>query len=400
MPDIITRTLLESKGIPTRDIVAAIWGRKLSGGYEPAEATGTLPLTFRSDGTALLDYRIYGSTVDGEGVGVQTENLFDPNAAEEDGDKIISDFMPLDPSGQYITIAFDIEPRTFYNYEITYYDSTKTAISFVGGMGEAYKTREAVKLNWQSEAPNAAYVKVTLPKDLFNVLIQNGSTSGAYIPYGYKFSMVSRSENLFDVELEQGGWSGTNGKAVYKSGSADTQFYPKRVGSTLVIPIGNPEKTYTVSVFPSDLWITCKIVNASGIQTSDTGWHTGNAQIGPGAYYGICVTIRNANNTALNVNDVLGVTITESSTAPGSYIPYRRTDTPIYIGNTQLMQDEYVSYSEQKIYREVGGTLTPTDPPVPLPELPTFSDTDTVLDYEETPAPEEVWVKYLVKKGD
>lgn len=74
------------------------------------------------------------------------------------------------------------------------------------------------------------------------------------------------------------------------------------------------------------------------------------------------------------------------------------TTVPVYIGDTQLMQDEYVRYSEQKIYKKVNGTLTPQDPPVPLPELPTFSDTDTVLDYEETPAPEEVWVKY--KKGD
>lgn len=71
--------------------------------------------------------------------------------------------------------------------------------------------------------------------------------------------------------------------------------------------------------------------------------------------------------------------------------------TPIYIGDEPLYEDEYVDYGEQKVYKYVDGVLTPTDPPVPLPALPTFDDADTVFDYDETPAPSSVEIKY--KKG-
>lgn len=69
------------------------------------------------------------------------------------------------------------------------------------------------------------------------------------------------------------------------------------------------------------------------------------------------------------------------------------TPTPVYIGENQLDAGEYVSYEEQKIYRDVGGTLTPTDPPVPLPEIPTIKG-ETVIDYDGTPKPSQMYIKY------
>ena len=71
----------------------------------------------------------------------------------------------------------------------------------------------------------------------------------------------------------------------------------------------------------------------------------------------------------------------------------RAATTPVYIGENQLGEDEYVSFSEQKIYREVSGTLTPTDPPVPLPDIPTIEG-ETVIDYDGTPKPSQMYVKY------
>lgn len=103
------------------------------------------------------------------------------------------------------------------------------------------------------------------------------------------------------------------------------------------------------------------------------------------------------------------VSVTESSTASASYIPYgyklpmvvtngtATTTTPIYIGENQLGTGEYVSYSDGKIYRMVGGTLTPTDPPAPIPAMPTIEG-ETIIDYNpsETPAvePEKIYTKY------
>lgn len=604
MPDIITRALLESKGIPTRDIVAAIWGRKLSGGgYEPTEATGTLPLTFRSDGTALIDYRIYGNTVDMpvnlwtatgsqyqidlktplkagraytlttfkegiadradtmymldsnnsritygvcehsdgsriyvtltpnkdvwrvtvnntltdalrmltegdtppdeyispettevQSVGVRTENLFDPNAAEISGSSMVSDYLPLDPSGQYLTIAFDIPLRASYSYKIDYYDSTKTAIAFEGGMGEAYETRETAKHNWQSVAPNAAYAKVTLSKDLTNVLIQNGSTDGAYIPYGYKLPMVSRNDLMGGLPI----------KLLYYADG--TTIMGQGVELTNV-----PAGAYTIhskhtstgrfhDIIYIDQWVGTTRTRVVQSPTREAHTFTLSSAVDR---LDIHTVYRPAEGLMESWNDVGYEYV---------YLTTESTDTPIYIGNTQLMKDEYVSYGEQAIYKrnennkynadawkdiaekypyvtitfgiwnttasaatmstdfvktddvpylfflrsgwhgrddppsgsdavyaghpvtvdvtdgyytfntvvrgEEGGTvyepwkyhtvvvegstpqpyLTPTTPPVPLPQLPTFSDADTVLDYEETPAPEEVWVKY--QKGD
>ena len=90
-----------------------------------------------------------------------------------------------------------------------------------------------------------------------------------------------------------------------------------------------------------------------------------------------------------------------------SYIPYgyavpmsvsdgtTSTTTPIYIGNDPLGEDEYVDYGSGKIYRMSGGVLTPTDPPVPLPELPTVDGT-TIIDFagQSAAVPERVEMKY------
>lgn len=83
-----------------------------------------------------------------------------------------------------------------------------------------------------------------------------------------------------------------------------------------------------------------------------------------------------------------------SRTAPEKYQPYSNTTTPIYIGDDPLDKDEYVDYQAQKVYRMIDGTLTPTDPPVPLPALPTCEGT-TVIDYVgQSVAPEKVLLKY------
>lgn len=71
-------------------------------------------------------------------------------------------------------------------------------------------------------------------------------------------------------------------------------------------------------------------------------------------------------------------------------------ESPVYIGDTPLEEDEYVSFSDQKIYKDVSGTLIPTDPPVPLPEIPTIKG-ETVIDYDGEPKPSQMYIKYKGK---
>ena len=112
------------------------------------------------------------------------------------------------------------------------------------------------------------------------------------------------------------------------------------------------------------------------------------------------------NETPLYATDYM---FYEGSTAPTSYIPYgyklpmvSRTEnsliaTPIYIGSDPLAEDEYVDFGEQKIYRMVNGTLTPTDPPVPIPALPTIKG-ETVIDYDGAPKPSQMYIKYKKRR--
>lgn len=78
------------------------------------------------------------------------------------------------------------------------------------------------------------------------------------------------------------------------------------------------------------------------------------------------------------------IMLVKGSTVPATYIPYgyklpmtmksgeESTTTPIYIGDSKLMAEEYVDYESRKVYRDIDGVLTPTDPPVALPELSTY----------------------------
>lgn len=74
------------------------------------------------------------------------------------------------------------------------------------------------------------------------------------------------------------------------------------------------------------------------------------------------------------------------STAPTSYIPYGyklpltsgNTPVDIYIGDDTISAEEYVDSGTGKIYRMVSGTLTPTDPPVPFPQIPTSAGSTTI----------------------
>lgn len=79
------------------------------------------------------------------------------------------------------------------------------------------------------------------------------------------------------------------------------------------------------------------------------------------------------------------IMLTEGSTAlpyePYGYkLPLLSGSTPvdIYIGDDTLSTEEYVDSGTGKIYRMVGGVLTPVDPPVPFPQIPTTANSTTI----------------------
>lgn len=282
--------LLAISNIPVDAPIAEIWGRGLQGGYKIIEYTGVLPITISANGEVLLDYRIYGNTVQNgtptpenpimpSGCGVQTENLWDKDVPKyvytNDYKKYNPDNAIALKAGTYTLSSDGMLPI------IQAFSEDHTQLN----VGDMITYMSNYYLMWDGRAigPTAAIIRETIitllvdciltfcvSSNLGTYLMLNlGSTALPYEPYGYKLPMT----------------------------------------------VSDGDKLHCI---------------------------------------------------------------------------------PVYIGENQLDAGEYVSFSEQKIYRDVGGTLTPTDPPVPLPEIPTIKG-ETVMDYDGDPKPSQMYVKYKGK---
>lgn len=69
-------------------------------------------------------------------------------------------------------------------------------------------------------------------------------------------------------------------------------------------------------------------------------------------------------------------------------------DVDIYLGDDTLSTDEYVDSGTGKVYRMVDGVLTPIDPPMPFPQIPTTANSTTISWAGSGLAPSEVEFEY------
>jgi hypothetical protein len=383
-----------------RLMAAKILGK--GGAGKIKELEGVPPLTFTANGQPLLDYRIYGNTVQTGtptsenpimpiGCGERTVNLFDkntitPNTFFRDNGEFgsspyfsTSDFIPVE-NGDYLIYKARSGYTGPYN---CIYDENK---NFVRSIISSVSKQSIITIG-----DNEKYIRISINSsdDVLNrlnecMVVKDDTAPTSYIPYGYKLPMVSRSENLFDGSYLSYGIIASTGEIMGISGRF--AFY---------IPV-EPNTAYTIS----------------RIKGTSTYFYYGFTDAVPTAGV-ICaqfgdLKVDTTTNTLANKNHKYlmfffgagkseNVMLTEGSTAPTSYVPYYHNEENIYIGSDPLAEDEYVDFGEQKIYRMVNGTLTPTDPPVPIPALPTI-DGETIIDYNpsETPAvePEKMYVKY------
>lgn len=257
--------------------------------YESSvEYTGSLPITIRANGDALLDYRIYGAS---GGVGEPAENG--------------------EPAGYKL-------PMTVYKQEFM----------VTGDMLD--------QSNW-TLSPHFDYAP-------------------SYFIYFDISDFISKSE--CDVK-------------IYKN---FTQNY-------------TPQQL--VVALTDDIYMTVdtnfRILNNNGVILNKKfdflSWTKIYLCIGYGYGY------KNEGDKQLKINELFENW--KILIAPTS----QTRESTVYIGENQLAENEYVSFSDQKIYKDVSGTLTPTDPPVPLPDIPTIDGT-TIIDYDGDPKPSQMYVKY------
>lgn len=224
----------------------------------------------------------------------------------------------------------------------------------------------------------------------------NGSILADYRIYGVSGGVGDRTENLLDES--------TFVKGFYQTYGNEIRIDPVSENSPIYRSFRQSfaPGTYTIS-FGNNVYLARAIVD--GVMSENVGAnissYTVTTQTGD---IGFSMRRAASSSTPWNNNPTM---LTEGSTAPAKYVPYgyevdmgvsgggTSTTTQIYIGSDPLGEDEYVSFEEQKIYRMRDGTLTPTDPPVPLPELPTVDGTN-IVDYvgQSAAVPNKFVAKY------
>jgi hypothetical protein len=206
-----------------------------------------------------------------------------------------------------------------------------------------------------------------------------------YKVWGNTGGVGAETENLFDAATAYGNMYDSATGTLVGAASSLTAMRNKFDSSMVGVPI-------TISIHADDVpvtrvYIRCTIggtnVDSNSIANGKTGIMT------------VTVTPTSVNDdwritfgTGAGDITLSDIMLNSGSTAlpyePYGYkLPILSNDTTtadIYIGDTQLAKDEYVDSETGKIYRYVDGTLTPTDPPTPFPQIPTFAG-ETIVDY-------------------
>ena len=237
----------------------------------------------------------------------------------------------------------------------------------------------------------------------------NGDDMRQYQVWGNVGGVGDKTANYFDYSNYVYGYyissSGAETEAVRDPTYESTWLNHSDYISVL------PDESYTISAHHQNM-NTSQVVaiawygeNKTFILRSSTTISIKNA----GSYSFTAAAPQNAEFAIFNffTDDVQGVMFVPGATPPETFAPFgyevdmstsdgtNTTITPIYIGDTALQKDEYVDYQAQKVYRMIDGTLTPTNPPVPLPALPTCEGM-TIVDYagQSQAVPEKVYFEY------
>lgn len=362
--------------------------------------TGTLPLSFKSKGEALTDYKLHGTA---EGAGTIGNNLFigiirdcwvNFNGEivsrenycvlyaliEEGKTYCFSALMGAIPTpngyflskpkiGDMRSASVDLQYDEMSGYEACHFTSTITgyvAFSQIS-VGDDYAVRGMVMTEGSTPAP------------------YDFNTDDP--PYGYKLPMTMESGedtgNLINPnEAEQGEGYMPNTILTKEGTLSSPSFYV-----TEFIPI-KPNTTYWLftNLFRTSKNLAIKFYQDFSTYLSWIGRKGHNSVVDyEQANCDVFTTSSEAHYLRLSVDkESTQNMLIEADAFPPEYIPYRYSAvTPIYIGDSKLMGAEYVDYESGKIYRLIDGVLTPTDPPVDLPELSAYQGENTLSCSEE-----------------
>jgi hypothetical protein len=207
-----------SKGIPVSDPMARLWGYQYQQKHGVSEISGVPPLHFTSRGEQLLDYRIYGNTVqDGtpapenpaevQGVGEQTENLFDKDVAV-----VYNAYITRGGKWYYAndsrSVRIQVKPNTQYTLSTegryTIFRILEMQSDVVPTEQDGFPQMQSILIVYgenQSHytfetSENAKYIVFQSNLSVVNnwlnelMLVEGNSIRSDYIPYGYKIPVT------------------------------------------------------------------------------------------------------------------------------------------------------------------------------------------------------------------
>ena len=361
---------------------------KMNGGRDRLhELSGIPPLSFTAKGKPLTAWSITGNTVQNgtptpenpvevQSVGDRTGNLFDGlligglftsadfnTSGNKDVYKSIKVFLP---AGTY-TFSFDKNVNIVRliidgNYsQPVYTDASSYTITST--------TNGYVGISFRDTTSSSTVWDVTTP-----IMLNEGSTSLPYEPYGYKIPVVTRGKNL------AGNYTVSSGYYYDDSGTptaSDARFIRLTINvePNTIYTISSNLKFYSIWEFNNNTKISRRVGGNSNKYTIKTTKECNSLRIS------MSNTSGEADTSAFE-----WIQLEKGSTAT-PYEPYQEPiTTPIYLP-TPLYSGEVIR-SDGTITRSDGTTETFT-----APQIPTINGT-TVIDVDTAVKPESMTIKY------
>ena len=387
----MNEVLKASKGLYVDDSFAMLWGKQL-GDWKIAELTGTLPMTFRSNGTALINYRIFGVA---EGAGLQTENLVFTylDGASIGGNGIVDRNNIYDLAVAPVTEGADYSVLRNYKYSGNCVYGFFTKQPTVGSTTYDNNRSISPSVSFSFTAPITGFVAIWSHKEINRrqTTVVKGSTApSSYIPYGYKLPLTltsgaeSKDTDIYigDSKLGAEEYVDYEEQKVYKRTENLAPFIDEW-GNGYVSKIGDissasedAQERYSphIAVEPNETYQWSYQTGSfpkSSIKSAWTGigWYSDDGFISRAAGE-VNITLKivapaNAKYAILSFRSFgenYNTVFIKSATPPETYIPY----------------------------------IQPTDPLLPFPELEAYKGTNT-LDSTETLG--EVTIKGKIKEA-
>ena len=352
------------------------------------------PLLFKGkEQSELLNYRIYGDTVDGESVGGRTANLIQgsiKNANIGNNGKINTSneyFLVYAPvvTGESYTISNNNGTNVYAFYNAV--PSAETATSYDSSR-QIFSTSTITFVS-----PITGYIAVRLANTAQDIMINPGSTALPYEPYGYKVPVKVEGKNLFNNIWEQGNIRADNGQKEASNMMICSDYFPVEY-----------DKTYSISRTISEGYNNVRGYDASKnyIGGGTTVCSVTNPFANADTKKGI-IKITNSlvafvkfNHYSNNLNMKYMIVEGDYTNTPiPPYEPYREpVITNLYLPEPIKMvgdEAEYIDYAEQKQHFADGTSVDVT-----LPALPVLPGTNT-MSIDTTVQPSRIDIKGRIK---